>query len=107
MQTESDRLTAIIDTLRFRNILVDGRIAEEAPAEELVSALDEAFEEATGELATRSDINVYRAEVAAFKAEVLAAIAQSDAGNARGRLTLVIAIAALIATAVGLILGLN
>lgn len=105
---------AIIDTLKFRNILVNGKIAEEAPAEQLVAALDETFEEVTGNLATssdiravRSDIETYRAELAAFKAEILAAIAQSDAANARGRLTLFIAIAALFATAVGLIIGLN
>ena len=105
---------AIIDTLKFRNILVNGKIAEEAPAEQLVTALDETFEEVTGNLATKSDIgelrseiNAYRAEIAAFKAEILAAIAQSDAANARGRLTLFIAIAVLIGTAVGLIIGLN
>ena len=105
---------AIIDTLKFRNILVNGNIAEEAPAEQLVTALDETFEEVTGNLATKSDIgelrseiNAYRAEIAAFKAEILAAIAQSDAANARGRLTLFIAIAILIGTAVGLIIGLN
>ena len=98
---------AIIDTLKFRNILVNGNIAEEAPAEQLVVALDETFEEVTGNLATKSDIEAYRAEIAAFKAEVLAAIAQSDAANARGRLTLFIAIAILIGTAVGLIIGLN
>ena len=63
-------------------------------------ALDEAFESVVGNLATKSDLT-------AFKAEILAAIAQSDAANARGRLTLFVAMAALVATAVGLILGLN
>ena len=100
MQRESDWLMAIIDTLRFRNILVNGKIAEDEPAQEFVNALDEALEDVVGNLATKPDLT-------AFKAEILAAIAQSDAANARGRLTLFIAIAALIATAIGLILGLN
>lgn len=102
---------AFIDTLKFRNIPVNGKIAEEAPAEELVQALDDTFAEQLEDVATKghlsAEMRAMRAEIAAFKAEVLAAIAQSDAANARGRLTLFIAIAALIATAVGLILGLN
>ncbi len=91
---------AIIDTLRFRNILVDGEIAEEEPAREFVGALDESLEEITGNLATKADLT-------AFKAEILAAIAQSDAANACGRLALFVAITAVLAVAVGLILGLN
>ncbi len=95
---------AIIDALRSRNMLVDGDIAETAPAEALVAALDEAqdaaFEDVAGSLATRFDLT-------AFKAEILQAIAETNAENARGRLILFVAMAALIATAVGLILGLN
>ena len=91
---------AIIDTLKFRNILVDGEIAEEEPAREFVGALDESLEEITGNLATKADLT-------AFKAEILAAIAQSDAANARGRLALFVAITAVLGVAVGLILGLN
>ena len=91
---------AIIDALRSRNMLVDGDIAETAPAEALVAAPDEAFEDVAGSLATRFDLT-------AFKAEILQAIAETNAENARGRLILFVAMAALIATAVGLILGLN
>ena len=109
---------AIIDTLKFRNILVNGKIAEEAPAEQLVTALDETLQEQLEGVATKefvrgesaelhAEIRAMRAEITAFKAEILAAIAQSDAANARGRLTLFIAIAVLIGTAVGLIIGLN
>ena len=102
---------AIIDTLKFRNILVGGKIADEAPAEELVQALDDTFTEQLQDVVTKehlsTEMRTLRAEISAFKAEVLAAIARSDAVNAQGRLTLFIAIAALLATAVGLILGLN
>ena len=70
---------AIIDTLRFRNILVNGDIPEEAPAEELVVALDETLEDLSGDLATKSEIGELRADIDAFKAEILAAIAQSEA----------------------------
>ena len=70
---------AIIDTLRFRNILVDGRIAEEAPAEELVSALDEAFEEQLAGVATKSDLLQQTAETNAQIAEIKAQIASLEA----------------------------
>ena len=56
---------AIIDTLRFRNIMVDGEIASEEAAQEFVVALDETFEDATGELATKQDLAQFRAEVIA------------------------------------------
>ena len=62
----------VIDTLKFRNILVNGKIAEEAPADELVEALDETFEDVTGDLATKSDL-------IAFKAEILQAMAEMEA----------------------------
>ncbi len=96
---------SIIDTLRFRNILVEGEIADEAPAEALVSALDESFAEVTAELATKSDIQQLRAEMAQIRAEILQAIAESDARNAQGRLTLFVGIVAVIGTATGLIIG--
>ena len=38
---------AIIDTLRFRNIMVDGEITSEEAAQEFVVALEETFEDAT------------------------------------------------------------
>lgn len=92
---------AIIDALRSRNMLVDGDIDQAAPAEALVAAFEDvAFEDVAGSLATRSDLTV-------FKAEILQAIAETNDENARGRLILFVAMAALIATAVGLILGLN
>ncbi len=74
---------AIIDTLRFRNILVNGGIADEAPAQELVTALDEAFEEAVDGLATKQDINQLRremrGEMRANQAEIKQAIAEAVA----------------------------
>lgn len=56
---------AIIDTLRFRNILVDGDIAEETPAQEFVTALDESLEDITDGLATKQDLAQLRAELIA------------------------------------------
>ncbi len=56
---------AIIDTLRFRNIMVDGEIASEEAAQEFVVALDETFEDATGHLSTKKDLAVLRAELVA------------------------------------------
>ena len=97
---------AIIDTLRFRNILVEGEVADGAKRrEELVTALDESFAEVTAELATKSDIQQLRAEMAQIRAEILQAIAESDARNAQGRLTLFVGIVAVIGTATGLIIG--
>ena len=65
---------AIINTLRFRNILVNGKVAEEEPAQEFVNALDEAFEEATDELATTADVGnlgiQLRAEMAVLGAKM-------------------------------------
>ncbi len=63
---------AIIDTLRFRNILVNGNIAEEAPAEEFEAALDESFEEATFNLATKQ-------VMAQMQSEILQAMAAMEA----------------------------
>ena len=67
---------SIIDTLRFRNILVNGDVAEEEVAQELVTALDETFEDATQELATKSDIQQLRAEMAQTRAEMRAEMAE-------------------------------
>ena len=89
---------AIIDTLRFRNILVNGEIAEETPAQEFVTALDETFEDVTGPLATKTDLEQ-------FKAEVLAAIADSEARTARNQLVMVGVILGGIAVATGILLG--
>ena len=54
---------AIIDTLRFRNTLVDGEIAEEEAAQEFVTVLDETFEDVTGNLATKQDLAQQTAEI--------------------------------------------
>ncbi len=56
---------AIIDTLRFRNILVNGDIAEEEPAQQLVTALDESLDDIAGNLATKQDLAQGRAELIA------------------------------------------
>ena len=70
---------AIIDTLRFRNILVDGKIADEAPAQEFVTALDEAFEEHISGLATKSDMALQTAGINTRFAEVRAQMAALEA----------------------------
>jgi hypothetical protein len=44
---------AIIDTIKFRNILMQGEIAEEASAEEFVAGLNESLEDIAGDLATK------------------------------------------------------
>ncbi len=98
MQTESDRLMAIIDTLRFRNILVNGNFAEEGPVNELVEALEETFQDVVSPLATKADIE-------AVKAEILAALAESEARTARNQLVMVGVILAAIALAAGIIIG--
>ena len=56
---------SIIDTLRFRNILVNGDVAEEAVAQELVTALDETFEEQLDGLATKQDVQSLGTELRA------------------------------------------
>ncbi|MCY3568896.1 MAG: hypothetical protein OXH38_09740 [Chloroflexi bacterium] len=89
---------AIIDTLRFRNILVDGDIAEEAPAQEFVAALDETFEDVTGDLANKDDL-------AAMEARLMQDAAEREARTARNQLVMVGIILAGIALAVGIILG--
>ena len=87
---------AIIDTLRFRNILVNGKIAEEAPAEEFVAALDDTLGDLTGDLATRSDL-------AAFKAEILQAMAEMESRLQRQMLFAVGIIVAAVAAAATLL----
>ncbi len=71
---------SIIDTLRFRNILVNGDVAEEAVAQELVTALDETFEEQLDGLATKQDVQSLgtelRAEMAQTRAEMRAEMAE-------------------------------
>ncbi len=61
---------AIIDKLKFRNILVNGDIAEEAPAEEFVTALDETFEEQLSNLVTKDDLALQTSDLNARFAEV-------------------------------------
>ncbi len=80
---------AIIDTLRFRNILVDGEIADEEPAQELVTALDETFDEALDGLTTKQDINELRSEMAALRSDMRAMQAEimQDAAERETRLT--------------------
>ena len=67
---------AIIDKLKFRNILVNGDIAEEAPAEAFVAALDETFEEQIPGLAAKEDLLALgvelRAETSQMGAELVA-----------------------------------
>ena len=87
---------AIIDTLRFRNILVNGDIAEEAPAEEFVAALDETFEEVTSNLATKQDL-------AQMQAEILQAMAAMEARLQRQMLFSVGIIVAAVAAAATLL----
>ena len=74
---------AIIDTLRFRNILVNGDIAEEEAAQEFVTALDETFEEQLDGLATKRDIQTLRAEMAQMRAELMAEIRALEARMTR------------------------
>ncbi len=82
MQTESDQLMAIIDTLKFRNILVNGDVANEDVAQEFAVALDEAFEDTTSELASKDDL-------AAMEARLLQDAAEREARNARNQLVMV------------------
>ncbi len=67
---------AIIDKLKFRNILVNGDIAEEAPAEEFVTALDETFEQQNSASAAKEDVHALgvelRAETSQMGAELVA-----------------------------------
>ena len=67
---------AIIDKLKFRNILVNGDIAEEAPAEEFVTALDETFEEQLSNLVTKDDLALQTSDLNARFAEVDARFAE-------------------------------
>ncbi|MCY4619677.1 MAG: hypothetical protein OXD50_14190 [Chloroflexi bacterium] len=69
---------AIIDKLKFRNILVNGDIAEEAPAEEFVAALDETFEEQLSGLVTKEDLALQTSDLNARFAEVDARFAKVD-----------------------------
>lgn len=100
MQTESDRLMAIIDTLKFRNILVNGKIAEEGPAEELVQALDDAFTEQLDDVVTKEHLS---AEMRALRAEILQALADMEARLQRQMLFAVGIIVAAIAAAATLL----
>ncbi len=70
---------AIIDKLKFRNILVNGDIAEEAPAEEFVAALDETFEEQLSGLVTKNDLALQTSDLNARFAEVDARFAEVKA----------------------------
>ena len=62
---------ALMDTLRLRNILVRGEVAKEAPADEIVGALDEEMAAATEHFVTKDSHE-------ASENRVLAAIADSD-----------------------------
>ena len=62
---------ALMDTLRLRNILVRGEVAKEAPADEIVGALDEEIAAATEHFVTKDSHE-------ASENRVLAAIADSD-----------------------------
>ena len=90
MRTESDALMTIIDTLKFRNILVDGKIAEEEPAQQFVTALDEAFEEQLEGVATKefvraestelaAEMQAMRAEMQAMRSDILQSMAEMEA----------------------------
>ena len=67
---------AIIDTLKLRNIMVDGDIAEEAASQAFVTALDETFEEQLSGLVTNEDVHNLgvglRGETAQMGAELIA-----------------------------------
>ena len=107
---------AIFDTARLRDVLVRGRIAEAAPAAELVNELDEQMENVLSEYPTHDRLGLMEerllramAELKQSQAEMEARVTQMMA-ELEARMTrlvlqaLGIALGA-IALAVGLILG--
>ncbi len=102
---------AIIDTLRFRNILVDGDIAEEAPAQQFVTALDDTFEEQLEGVATKDFVRAesaeLQAELRAMREQILRALAQAETRMQRQMLIATGVILTGFGIAVGLITGLT
>ena len=94
---------ALIDKLRFHNILTRGGIPE-APAIEFTDALQDTFDEQTSPLATKADLQNAVLELKRDAAE-------REARRDRQMLNVAIGVIgvnlAAIATAVGIILGFN
>ena len=97
----------LIDKLRFHNILTQGGIPE-APSIEFANALDETFDEQISPLATKDDLAQLEQRIVGHINGVVVA-----AENRLTRLIVNVAlgtigvVAAMIATAVGIILGFN
>ena len=74
---------ALMDTLRLRNILVRGEVAEEEPADEIVGALDEEISAATEHFVTKDSHEASENRVLAAIADLGRRVAERDAARAR------------------------
>ena len=89
---------AIFDTARLRDVLVRGKIAPEAPAGEFVNELEDQMSAALSGYSTQDQVNL-------AVAQVLQAMAEMEARQARHINQAVGIMLAGIALAVGIILG--
>lgn len=89
---------AIFNTARLRDVLVRGRIAEPTPAAELVDELEEQMSEALSGYSTQDQVGL-------AVAQVLRAMAEMEARQARHINQAVGIMLAGVALGVGLILG--
>lgn len=94
---------ALIDKLRFHNILTGAGLSE-APSIEFTEALQDTFDDQVSPLATKDDVE-RTVERAAERLERL--ILEVDARQSRAMLTWVAVIIAAVAIATGLIIALT
>ena len=89
---------AVFDTARLKNVLVRGKIAEDAPAQELVDEIENQASRALSEYATLDRMEL-------MEARMLRAIAEAEARQARHINQAVGILLAGLALAVGILLG--
>ena len=94
---------ALIDKLRFHSILTQGGIPE-APSIEFTEALQDTFDDQTSELATKDDLVQHEQRILGYVMASENRLTRLIVNVALGTIGVV---AAMIATAVGIILGFN
>ena len=94
---------ALIDKLRFHNILTQAGIPE-APSIEFAEALDETFDEQISPLATKADLVQHEQRIISYVMASENRLTRLIVNVALGTIGVV---AAMIATAVGIILAFN
>ena len=96
---------AVFNTARLRDVLVNGRIAAEAPAQEFVEELEEQIGEALSRYGTLDRMELIEARLLQAMAEAEARASEREARQARHLNQVVGIVLGGIALAVAIILG--